>query len=66
MLTVWALTMFCKKLQVWGECFESFIQFLTSCAIKGAGGSADLKISKSVLLFLNYHNLTNTEPIYTK
>ena len=34
--------------------------------VKGAGGSEDLKISKSTLLFLNPHNFSNTEPIYTK
>ena len=34
--------------------------------VKGAGRSADLKISKSALLFLNLHNFLNTESIYTK
>ena len=34
--------------------------------VKGAGRSADLKISKSALLSLNHHNFSNTEPIYTK
>ena len=34
--------------------------------IKGAAGSADLKISKSALLSLNHHNVSNTEPIYTE
>ena len=34
--------------------------------IKGTGGSADLKISKSALLSLNHLNFSNTEPIYTK
>ena len=29
-------------------------------------GSADLKISKSALLSLNYHNFSNTKPIYTE
>ena len=33
---------------------------------KGAGRSANLKISKSALLSLNHHNFSNTEPIYTK
>ena len=36
------------------------------CSIKGAVGSADLKISKSALLSLNHHNFSKTEPIYTK
>ena len=31
---------------------------------KGAVGSADLKISKSVLLSLNHHKFSNTKPIY--
>ena len=30
------------------------------------GGLAGLKISKSALLFLNHHNFSNTELIYTK
>ena len=34
--------------------------------IKGAVGSADLKISKSALLSLNHHNFSNTKPIYTE
>ena len=34
--------------------------------LKGAAGSADLKISKSALLLLNHHNFSNTEPIYTE
>ena len=34
-------------------------------SLKGAVGSADLKISKSALLSLNYHNLSNTKSIYT-
>ena len=33
--------------------------------IKGAGGSADLKESKSALLSLNHRNFPNTDPIYT-
>ena len=36
------------------------------CLFKGAGGSADLKISKFALLSLNDHNLSNPEVIYTK
>ena len=36
------------------------------CELKGAVGSADLKISKSALLSLNHHNLSNTKPIYTE
>ena len=35
-------------------------------SIKGAVGSADLKIRKSALLSLNHHNFSNTEPIYTE
>ena len=35
-------------------------------SVKGAVGSADLKISKSALLSLNHHNFSNTEPIYTE
>ena len=31
--------------------------------LKGAVGSADLKISKSALLSLNHHNCSNTKPI---
>ena len=34
--------------------------------VKGAVGSADLKISKSALLSLNHHNFSNTKPIYTE
>ena len=34
--------------------------------LKGAVGSADLKISKSALLSLNHHNFSNTEPIFTQ
>ena len=34
--------------------------------IKGAVGSADLKISKSALLSLNRHNFSNNKPIYTE
>ena len=34
--------------------------------LKGAAGSADLKISKSALLSLNHHNFSNTELIYTE
>ena len=34
--------------------------------LKGAVGSADLKISKSALLSLNHHNFSNTKPIYTE
>ena len=34
--------------------------------VKGAVGSADLKISKSALLSLNHHNFSNTRPIYTE
>ena len=33
-------------------------------AIKGAVGSADLKISKSALLSLSHHNFSNTKPTY--
>ena len=33
---------------------------------KGDVGSADLKISKSTLLSLNHHNVSNTKPIYTE
>ena len=36
-----------------------------SVAIKGAVGSADLKISKSASLSLNHHNFSNTTQIYT-
>ena len=32
--------------------------------VKGAVGSADLKINKSALLSLNHHNFSNTKPIY--
>ena len=35
-------------------------------SIKGAVGSADLKISKSALLSLNHHNFSNTKPIDTE
>ena len=35
-------------------------------AIKGAVGSADLKISNSTLLSLNNHIFSNTKPIYTE
>ena len=42
--------------------FSSFIRII----IKGAVGSADLKISKSALLSLNHHNFSNTKPIYTE
>ena len=35
-------------------------------AFKGAVESADLKISKSALLSLNYHNFSNTKPIDTE
>ena len=34
--------------------------------VKGAAGSADLKISKSTLLSLNHRNFLNTKPIYTE
>ena len=34
--------------------------------VKGAVGSADLKISKTALLSLNHHNFSNTELIYTE
>ena len=34
--------------------------------IKGALGSADLKISKYALQSLNHRNFSNTEPIYTE
>ena len=34
--------------------------------LKGAERSEDLKVSKTILLFLNHHNFLNTEPIYTK
>ena len=34
--------------------------------LKGAVGSADLKISKSALLSLNHHNFSNTKPIYAE
>ena len=34
--------------------------------LKGAVGSADLKISKSALLSLNHQNFSNTKPIYTE
>ena len=34
--------------------------------IKGAVGSAGLKISKSAILSLNHHNFSNTKPIYTE
>ena len=34
--------------------------------LKGAVGSADLKISKSALLSLNHHNFLNTKPIFTE
>ena len=34
--------------------------------LKGAVGSADVKISKSALLSLNHHNFSNTKPIYTE
>ena len=34
--------------------------------LKGAGRSAELKISKSASLSLNHHNFSNTELIYTK
>ena len=34
--------------------------------LKGAVGSADLKIIKSALLSLNHHNFSNTKPIYTE
>ena len=39
---------------------------LSSQQFKGAGGSADLKITKSAPLSLNHHNFSNTELIYTK
>ena len=42
------------------------IDFSLSLEIKGAGGLADLKISKSALLFLNHNNFSNTESIYTE
>ena len=32
-------------------------------AFNGAGGSSDLKISKSTPLSLNHHSFLNTEPI---
>ena len=38
-------------------------QYFLHMQVKGAGGSADLKISKSALLFLNHHNFSNTELI---
>ena len=34
--------------------------------VKGAVGSADLKISESALLSLNHHNFSKTKPIYTE
>ena len=34
--------------------------------LKGAVGSADLKISKSVLLSLNHHNFSNSKKSYTE
>ena len=37
-----------------------------SRSFKGAGGSADFKISKSALLSLNHHNFLNAKPIYTE
>ena len=40
--------------------------FFVSDHLKGAVGSADLKISKSALLSLNRHNFLNTKPIYTE
>ena len=42
------------------------IVFVYYVSFKGAVGSADLKISKSALLFLNHHNFSNTKPIYTE
>ena len=50
--------------------FESYVE-ANKCInsiwhIKGAVGSADLKISKSALLSLNHHNFSNTNPIYTE
>ena len=41
-----------------------YLKFRPTFLLKGAGGSADLKISKSALLSLNHHNLSNSEPIY--
>ena len=41
------------------------MQVCKDCS-EGAGGSADLKITKSALLSLNHHNFSNTKPIYTK
>ena len=34
--------------------------------IKGAEGSADLKICKAVILSLNHRDVWKTKPIYTK
>ena len=39
---------------------------LRSDLLRGAIGSADLKISKSALLSLNHHNFPNTKPMYTE
>ena len=44
----------------------SFFHWFINNLIKGAVGSAYLKISKSALLSLNHHNFSNTKPIYTK
>ena len=45
---------------------SNVIQFNNIFRLKGAVGSADLKISKSALLSLNHHNFSNTKPIYTE
>ena len=54
-----------------GRCKICSIQKLffggkTHFCLKGAVGSTDLKISKSALVSLIYHNFSNTKPIYTE
>ena len=56
---VWSFK--CMMLKTFGFKFSQVRRHL-----KGAGGPADLKISKSALFSLNHHNFSNTELIYTK
>ena len=51
-----------------GSVFVAWIQSWSRRGpfLKGAVGSADLKICQSALLSLNHHNFSNTKPIYTE
>ena len=53
-----------KYLQGFAIYQSKFAYNVNKTGLKGAVGSADLKISKSALLSLNHHNFSNTKPIY--